>query len=208
MPRYSTHFGLTSLFETVKRAEKMIDLAEKSADLQDPLLGASIILLAIALDQIVSFSLYQIDHDADPFGEKSAPTRAKKLMGESLWSRIQNTPPLSTVRPFKFNPESDYVSYLQELIIRRNQLVHIREEGRRLEFEIPEGQKETAETVTAALLEVLSEDVDLDSMRIENPWIEVTIAEARRAFSATNIYIEALFAGDESAIELLTSRQD
>lgn len=192
--------GFSSWVETLNRARRLVDLAEQHPDSRDPLLGAALILSAVALDQALLFFLKMaIPFYADQ-GEAPLAERAAELLRGSAWMRIKESPQLHHQRPFELNLKNDYVRYLRELVERRNRLLHLEEEPIQLDMTIPDASEpESPEAVRAAMQEATADQSAIERVRLRREWADVTPAEVRRALAAVHLYLDAVVDETESS---------
>ena len=206
MGLYRAQFGLTSAESTLQRADTLITLVEKDPGMADPLLGSAIVLIATAIDQLVNHWLKSAAHQLDPFHENESTNPALELLDKGLWTRIRRSPEVSTVAPFVLDARGDYGTYLRELVDRRNDLVHIDEDVVEFDVMVNDASEDDVEGARDALLKAI-EDGALESIRLNQPWAEVTIAEARRSLAAARLYFKALIEEDNDAIRQLARRR-
>jgi hypothetical protein len=155
-------------------------------------------LLATALDQSLTTILISLslEYEADEQWALSNPEA--DLQDKSLWFRLKATPEILRVNPFKLNYKSVTVSYLRDVVTRRNYLVHIEEEPILFEHELPETNGNPVEISIQFTPEQMKEIYE------SNPWEQVTIAEVRRGIRAVTVYLHALAGEDDAEVELLT----
>ena len=183
---------------TVLRAERLLAISKEHEEDSDPLLGCSIVLLATALDQSLSAKLKNLCIKYDSDEQWALPNPAADLQEKSLWYRLKTTPEILQINPFKLNFRSEHVSFLRDVVTRRNSLLHIEEEPISFDFEFPVGD-EIPSKITFNLTQEEANEIFKDTA-----WKQVTIAEVRRGIRAVSVYLHALAGDPYAEVELLT----
>jgi hypothetical protein len=192
-----SNFGNFSLM-TVLRAERLLAISEEHEEDNDPLLGCSIVLLATALDQSLSTTLKKLCLEYDSDEQWALPNPADDLQDKSLWYRLKTTPEILHINPFKLNFRSEHVSYLRDVVTRRNSLLHIEEEPISFDFEFPDGDE-----IPSKIIVTLTREQQKELFK-DTAWKQVTIAEVRRGIRAVTVYLHALAGDPDAEVKLLT----
>jgi len=198
--RYVVRLGFFTFGQTIKRARRLIALADARPEDRDPLLGCALILLASALDQAICVTLENLVRRYELEGQPDLGRRATELLGSSAWMRIKEAPQIVPARPFAITLKNDYVRYLRELVDRRNRLVHADEESTEFAVEVAESADSVArDAFRQAVSRAVNDGSVFAGMRISQEWESVTPAEARRAISAIELYIDAVLTDSETS---------
>jgi hypothetical protein len=214
MAFYKIQLLVSSHLITLKRAERLIELAHKEPDCQDALLGSAIVLIAVALEQALTSSLRMAVISPQLEGDTDLLTKGLDLLNDSAWQRVKGSPQvIAQPEPFELTSRSDYVQYLRDLIGRRNSLLHIEEGPVEVEVEIegpdPVGDDQLRLAFRKATDKAMQPDGLLASAlrtaQVSDGWGTVTPAEARRSLAAVNLYLEAVLEGNERGVRLLTN---
>jgi hypothetical protein len=224
MDKWRAQFTLSSAPDKVNRARRLISLAENGDDKdKETLLGCAILLLAIALEQAITSRLkllneyYKAPENAYPMNDSNKKITPKSVLGtNSLKFRLLKTPELNPDYPARINIRSDLVQFLLDLIVRRNNLMHFAEEP--VTFEISTDSQDmtnsdSTEYSSSSSIEyttLYEAEINPESQKLllgDNPWKEISLAEARRSADAVEFYLDHVI-GNPGPCEMLIPLQN
>lgn len=179
---------VSTVRESLERADAMIALAEKNDDDAETLAACATILLVTALEQGVQTVLTEAG-EITAFEEDIDIefTKHESYYEQSIWWRIQSLPSLLSDSKLRLDLNHNLSKKLGELIRTRNKLVHIKETA--IHLIGPNNQ-----------VKVEADHVVVSFPVPKNPWGDVTLEKVKGYRESVDVYFREVIFPDSGQI--------
>jgi hypothetical protein len=174
---YRLVLSLTSVDYTWTKAQEVMDLADKHTQQSATLCGCTLLLVAAALDQGLTWLLKMlVNTEAAASAVLPQQVPSYEAIDASLRTRFVKAPEIASRGKYRLRPDNRHVSNVHQLVTIRNDLIHVKDSILLLAGDDPR--------ITFEADGRLGMSVKLP----RNYWKDLSLDQTREMFNSTRLY--------------------